>query len=109
MPPTTASSTTLTDVHVRLLYEGVDVWRPVKARPLSEHVFCLSGEPVPADEVWVFQPGDAVIVERRTSDGTDILIAVAGAVDLDGRSSVWLEEVGRGRVQPTSPRAILQP
>lgn len=94
MLPATASSTDWTDVHVRLLDEGVDVWRPVKARPLSEHVFYLSGEPVPADEVWVFKPGDAVIVERRTSDGTAILIAVARAVDLDERSSVWLGKTG---------------
>lgn len=89
-----ASSTDWTEVHVRLVDEAVDAWRPVKARALSEHVFHLSQDPVPTDEQWAFQPGEEVVVERRRSDGTDVLIAVARALDLDERSSQWLRKAG---------------
>lgn len=95
MSAATASSTDWTQVHVRLLDEAVDVWRPVRARALSEHLFRLSEDPRPDDERWSFAPGDAVVVERRRGDdGAEVLIAVARALDVDEPSSHWLRKAG---------------
>jgi hypothetical protein len=62
-------------VHVRLLGEGTDVWRPVRARRISSGVFELAPDPVPADENWEFPPGDRVTVGKRNA----ATIAVAHA------------------------------
>ena len=48
------------EVYVRLLDEGVDVWRPVAAEPIADGVYRLaSGKPSPA-EAWEFPPGAVV-------------------------------------------------
>ncbi|WP_298123068.1 hypothetical protein [Brevundimonas sp.] len=95
MSAATASSTDWIDVHVRIVDEAVDVWRPVKAQPVSEHVFRLSDEAAPTDERWSFAPGDAVVIERRRGPGgTEIKVAVARALDLDEPSSHWLRKAG---------------
>ncbi len=94
MSAATVSSTDWTEVHVRILDEAVDVWRPVKAHPISEHVFRLSGDPAPEDEQWAFAPGDEVVVERRRADQGSVLVAVARALDLDERSSQWRRKAG---------------
>lgn len=93
MSAATASSTD-TLVHVRLLNESVDVWRPVAAEALSEHVFRLAGEPVPNDEVWAFEPGDEVVVEQRERDGALVRVAVARAIDRDEASTAWMRKAG---------------
>lgn len=93
MSAATASSTDWITVHVRIVDEAVDVWRPVPARAISEHVCRLSDDPAPADEQWAFAPGDEVVVERRTdADGQAVLIAVARATHLDEPSSHWLRK-----------------
>jgi hypothetical protein len=94
MSAATTSSTDWIEVHVRLLDEAVDVWRPVRARALSEHVFHLSSDPVPDDEHWAFQPGEEVVVEHRLSEGGKVLVAVARATDMDERSNLWLRKAG---------------
>jgi hypothetical protein len=95
MSAATVSSTDLAEVHVRIVDEAVDVWRPVKAQALSEHVFRLSDEPTPADEQWSFSPGDEVVVERRRSpEGREVLVAVARALDMDPPSRAWLRKAG---------------
>jgi hypothetical protein len=94
MSAATASSTDWTEVHVRILDDAVDVWRPVKARAVSDHVFRLSDAPAPADERWAFAPGDEVVVERRANGDEDVLIAVARALDRDEPSSLWLRKAG---------------
>ncbi len=88
MSAATASSTDIDVVFVRLLEEGVDVWRPVPARRLSEATFKLWDAPVPADEVWSFQPGDIVVAEHRVENGSmsEALFAIARASDFDQRS-----------------------
>ncbi|MGQ2987954.1 MAG: hypothetical protein ACT6RS_12085 [Blastomonas fulva] len=79
-----ASSTEIGAVHVRLLDEGTDVWRPVEAERLGETTYRIADQTVPADEVWSFQPGDIVVVEHRQGGGDDQpLIAVARAMDFD--------------------------
>lgn len=64
-------------VHVRLLDEGVDVWRPVSARALGNGAFQLSPEAAPADEAWEFPPGATVgVAKRKTAEG-EVAIAIA--------------------------------
>ncbi|MBL8549886.1 MAG: hypothetical protein JNJ73_07855 [Hyphomonadaceae bacterium] len=50
-------------IHVRLLDEGVDVWRPVRARALGDGAYELAGDPAPPDESWEFAPGAKVGVK----------------------------------------------
>lgn len=58
-------------VHVRMLDEGVDVWRPVRARRLASDTYELASDPVPAEEVWEFAPGDHVkVANRHLSEGS---------------------------------------
>lgn len=86
MSAATASSTDMTFVYVRLLDEGIDVWRPVEAERLGETTYRLAVDPVPADEHWSFQPGDIVVAERRGDHPDEALIAVAKATDFDAPS-----------------------
>ncbi len=54
-------------VHVRLLDEGVDVWRPVSAVMIGD-AFRLNG-PMPDEEQWEFPPGSLVGCRRAAFDG----------------------------------------
>ena len=58
-------------VHIALLDEGVDVWRPVQAEHLGGNVYrILSQSYDRAVESWQFEPGDVVLCERvESSDG----------------------------------------
>ena len=88
-----ASSTDAVVIHVRLLDEGVDVWRPVRARQRSESTFQIGSDPVPEDESWSFQPGDIVVAEPRVADDNrNSLTAVALAVSFDEPS--WIRKAG---------------
>lgn len=80
-----ASSTEFETIYVRLLDEGVDVWRPVQATRVSAATYRLSEAPVPEDEAWSFQPGDTVVAEYRDGPGgaPRSLVAVARASDFD--------------------------
>ena len=66
-------------VHVRLLDEGVDVWRPVRARRLAAGAYELAHEPAPDDEIWEFGPGECVCVEDRALSEGAARVAVARA------------------------------
>jgi len=69
-------------VYVRLLDEGTDVWRPVRATVLSDGTFRLL-EPDrydPNAETWEFPPSTKVrCVTRTFTDGGEGLVAVARA------------------------------
>ena len=69
-------------VYVRLLDEGVDVWRPVPAAPLSDGTFRLT-EPEdydPETETWEFPPRTRVRCQtKRFAGGKDGLVAVQAA------------------------------
>lgn len=80
MSAATASPTETATVHVRLLDEGVDVWRPVLAERLGESTYRLSPAIKPADEEWSFSPGDVVVVEHSDA-GSLIAVAIATAFD----------------------------
>ena len=75
MSPATAPFTET--IFVRLLGEGVDVWRPVRATPLGGSMFRLGEDPVPPDEEWGFHPGDHVRVEERQGDAGPVKVARA--------------------------------
>ena len=51
-------------VYVRLLDEGTEVARPVKAEQVGPEAFHLLG-PVPEGELWEFQPNEIVRCQRR--------------------------------------------
>ena len=59
-------------IYVRLLDEGVDVWRPVRAETLAEGQYrIISGNTNPENEKWEFGTGDVVhCVEKELMDGT---------------------------------------
>ena len=60
---------TLVTLHVPLLDEGTDVWRPIQAELLSENRYRVLG-PMPEDEAWEFPPDSIVsAVERELSSG----------------------------------------
>ena len=62
-----------------LLNEGVDVWRPVEATPVSTKTYRVEGE-MPDDEEWAFAPGTVVSCESKTfSEGEARLMAIAVA------------------------------
>ena len=59
-------------IYIRLLDEGVDVWRPVRAETLrGERYRIISENTDPEDEKWEFKTGDVVhCVEKELMDGT---------------------------------------
>jgi len=71
-----------TEVYVKLLDEGTDVWRPVPAGKQPDGSYRL-GRPEsydPDTETWEFPPDTRVKCEERPfSDGKKALVAVAKA------------------------------
>ena len=69
-------------VYVRLLDEGTDVWRPVRATALPDGTFRLL-EPNgydPDSETWEFPPLTKVVcATNKFADGDEGLVAVARA------------------------------
>ena len=71
-------------VYVRLLGEGVQVYRPVPASQVGTSVYILGGADIynPRDEEWEFLPGARVVVEERILEGEKALVAIAAASSL---------------------------
>lgn len=68
-------------IHVALLDEGVNVWRPAPAWQIAADTFIIlrPDDYAPDMERWEFAPGTTVVCEpRQTSDGA-ILAAVRTA------------------------------
>jgi hypothetical protein len=58
------------------LDEGIDVWRPVKAkRDLTGNTYLILEEEMPEDENWEFPPGSRVKVKQRVLDNRLVLVA----------------------------------
>ena len=73
-----------TEVYVKLLDEGVDVWRPVPAVKEADGVFRLSrpGWYDPETETWEFPPNSRVKCKMKVfSDGKRGLVALAEVGD----------------------------
>ena len=65
-------------VFVRLVNEGVEVFRPVDAKRVFDHVFEIIDEWQGLDEVWEFTRGDRVLcVDHTFQDGSQGLLAVS--------------------------------
>ena len=65
-------------IHVALLEEGTNVWRPAQAEHLANDLFRVLGI-VPSGEVWQFQPGEVVRCIEQQLSGAQCLVAVARA------------------------------
>jgi hypothetical protein len=68
-------------VYVKLLDEGVHVWRPVDAAALPDGTYRLeaTGDYDPELETWEFLPGSDVRCELRHLSGGPALVAVSEA------------------------------
>lgn len=64
-------------IFVRLLDEGVDVWRPVPATALGNGQYRLlqTDDYDPETENWEFLPGVTVTCELRSKSGDRIMVA----------------------------------
>lgn len=64
------------EIYVSLLDEGVRVWRPVQAERLHDNVYRIVAQPYDrVTESWQFEPGDAVLCENIESADGPILAA----------------------------------
>lgn len=63
-------------VYVRLVDEGVDVWRPAQAQALGEGIYRLASSTVPETETWEFPPGALVAGEMKELSEGVVLVAV---------------------------------
>ncbi len=63
--------TDLAEIFVRLLDEGVEVWRPIRAEHLGGSVYRIAAQDYDVEiETWEFEPGARVVCELvNTSDG----------------------------------------
>jgi hypothetical protein len=69
-------------IHVALLDEGVEVWRPVEARRLTADTYLILGQDYDRSvETWAFAPGTVVRCRRELRDGRSILVAIDPADD----------------------------
>lgn len=69
-----------TTIHVYLLDEGTDCWRPVSAEHIRDDVYRIVGEPPdPEDEKWEYLPGAFVRCRQQTLSGGDCLVAYEAA------------------------------
>ena len=73
------ASGTYIEILVRLLDEGVVVWRPVTARRVDGDVYVITSHNDDPDERWEFPPGARVVVARREFEGGGGLVAIAAA------------------------------
>lgn len=65
------------EIHIPLLDEGTDVWRPVQAKQLEYNLFLIPEDTViPDGEKWQFKPGSVVYCVETDPSGEKILIAV---------------------------------
>ena len=64
-------------IYVKLLDEGVLVYRPVTAIKLAENIYRLESnvDYDPLDEKWEFPPGSKVITSEKELEGTIVLVA----------------------------------
>jgi len=64
-------------IYLRLIDEGVDVWRPVRATYLNGDVYRIDEQPYDReDEQWEFGPGDTVECRVVTLDEGPALVAI---------------------------------
>ena len=63
-------------IFVRLLDEGVQVWRPVAAMPRGRAIYLIVEQPYdPSPETWEFSPGDVVSCDEVDLGEGPVLVA----------------------------------
>jgi hypothetical protein len=63
------------EIFVKLLNEGTEVWRPVKAESLDNGLYKIISNNK-ADEIWEFKSGETVTCSTKTfADGKTVLVA----------------------------------
>lgn len=63
-------------IHVRLVEEPIDVWRPVEAEHVHDDVYRIVEQSYDRSiETWEFEPGDLVVAEPTASSDATILAA----------------------------------
>ena len=67
----------LQTIYVKLVDEGVNVWRPVRAEHLRDDLYLIVDQPYDRDsETWQFGPGSSVVCEPVESADGPILRAI---------------------------------
>jgi hypothetical protein len=56
-------------IHVYLLEEGTDVWRPVSAEFIRDDIYRITGKPADDTEHWEFATGDIVRCKQQNFSG----------------------------------------
>lgn len=64
----TANGNDIITLHVRLLNELVEVWRPVDALEIRAGHFYIVPQQVPEGEEWEFLPGTTVLADIITKE-----------------------------------------
>ena len=68
----------ITQIYVSLLDEGVDVWRPVQAEHVHGNVYRIIEQPYDSSiESWQFVPGDEVFCDVIEVHDGRILAAIS--------------------------------
>jgi hypothetical protein len=63
-------------IYIKLLDEGTEVWRPVKAKRLTESTFLIINQNIEFDEKWEFYPNQIVHCKQKIfSDNKQGLVA----------------------------------
>ncbi len=61
-------------IYIKLLDEGTEVYRPVKALKIEEGIFKIL-ENQPEDELWEFKAGELVVCDYKKLEGEIFLVA----------------------------------
>jgi len=62
-------------IYIKLLDEGTDVYRPVKALKVEKGKFKIL-DTQPKDELWEFKPGELVVCMHKKLEGENLLVAI---------------------------------
>ena len=67
------------NIYVRLLEEGVEVYRPVPAIEKGNNIYEIQGYDIYdcEDEIWEFAPGSCVVVKEQLLSGGMVLVATS--------------------------------
>ena len=72
--------TDIAEIHVAILDEAVDVWRPVRAERIRGNTYRIINQPYDRSvEAWQFEPGDLVVCDMIESSDGRILAATKRA------------------------------
>lgn len=62
-------------IYIKLLDEGTDVYRPVKALKVEKGEYKIL-DTQPKDELWEFKSGELVVCVHKKLEGEKLLVAI---------------------------------